>query len=164
MPKITTKIKGNQNFAKTQTVIILNLADRQIEAIARRTEEVIKQKIDERIKRDGSTGKLANSFTTVQITDGWGVGDIAFLNKQAPYWFWQNYGVAQSGRKVPPSSKGAFKSGNPRPVSGGRGSRWGSDGNFFIKPKKPIEAKNYIQATLNEINQIIASVVRTIKL
>ncbi len=161
MAKIDVKIKSN--FAKSQTTFILNLSDRQIEAIARKTELVIKDKITERIERDGSTGNLANSFNTIKITNGWGVGDINFLNKQAPYWYWQNYGIAQSGRRVPPSSKGAFQSGTPRPVPGGSGSRWSSSGQFFINSKKPIEAKNYIQATINEINRIISSVVRTIK-
>ncbi len=162
MAKINVKIKSN--FAKTQTAFILRLSDIQIEAIARKTELVIKEKITERIERDGSTGNLANSFTTVKITGGWGVGDIDFLNKQAPYWYWQNFGIAQSGRKIPPESKGAFGSGKPRPTAGAGGSRWGTTGNFFINPKKPIEAKNYIQATLNEVNKIVSSVVRTIKL
>lgn len=166
MAKITVKIKGNKNFAKVQTQIILNLSDRHIEAIARKTEQVIKQKITERIVREDSTGNLANSFTTVKITGGFGVGDIDFLNKQAPYWFWQNFGVAQSGRKVPPRSRGRFNTGSPQPIAGGGNSRWNqsSTGQFLIDPKKPIEAKNYIQATLNEVNQIVSSVVRTIKL
>ena len=161
MAKVTAKIKSN--LVKSQTTFILNLSDRQIEAIARKTELVIKDKITESIERDGSTGNLANSFTTVKLTDGWGVGDIDLLNKQAPYWFWPNFGIAQSGRRDPPASKGAFKSGNPRPTSGASGSRWGNNGQFFINPKKPIEAKNYIQKTLNEVNQIVSSVVRTIK-
>ena len=161
MAKITANIKSN--FAKSQTAFILRLSDRQIEAIARKTELVIKDKITESIERDGSTGNLANSFTTVKITGGWGVGDIDLLNKQAPQWFWLNFGVAQSGRKVPPSSKGAFQSGNPRPTAGATGSRWGSNGQFFINPKKPIEAKNYIQKTLNEVNQIVSSIIRTVK-
>ena len=161
MAKITAKIKTN--FAKSQTAFILRLSDRQLQAIARKTELVIKDKINESVERDGSTGNLANSFTTVKISGGYGVGDIDLLNKQAPYWFWQNFGVAQSGRRIPPGSKGAFQSGNPRPTSGAGGSRWGSNGQFFIKPKKPIQAKNYISATLNEVNQIVSSVVRTIK-
>ncbi len=166
MAKVTTKIKGNKNFAKAQTTIILNLADRQIEGIARRTEVVIKDKIAERIEREGSTKNLANAFTTVQITDGWGVGDIAFLNQQAPYWFWQNFGKAQSGRTTPPRSRGQFRTGSPQPIAGGGKSRWNqsSTGKYLINPQKPIEAKNYIQATLNEVNQIVSSIVRTIKL
>ncbi len=167
MPNIRVSVEGlGKNFAKIQANIIRNLSDRQIEAIARQTEVVIKQKIAERIEREGSTGNLANSFTTVKITDGWGVGDIDFLNQQAPYWFWQNFGKAQSGRTIPPRSRGRFRTGNPQPVQGGGKSRWNQStgGQFLIDPKKPIEAKNYISATLNEVNQIVSSVVRSIKL
>jgi hypothetical protein len=155
-----------KDFAKIQAQVITRLSERQIEEIARETERVIKAKIKERIEREDSTGNLANSFTTVKITDGWGVGDIDFLNKNANYWYWQNYGVAQSGRKIPPSSRGQFRTGNPAPSSEGGNSRWdqSSNGQFMINPTKAIEAKNYIQATINEINKIISSVVRRVKL
>lgn len=168
MAKVQVTIEGlGKDFAKIQTTIIRKLSDRQIEGIARETEKVIKAKITERsTKRENSTGNLANSFTTVKLSDGWGVGDINFLNKQAPYWFWQNFGKAQSGRTIPPRSRGQFGTGNPQPVAGGGTSRWNqsSNGQFLIDPKKPIEAKNYIQATLNEVNQIVSSVVRRITL
>lgn len=167
MAKIRVSIEGlGKNFAKVQASIIQKLSEKHIEAIARETEAVIKEKIKERIERDGSTGNLANSFTTVKIPGGWGVGDIAFLNTQAPYWYWQNFGKAQSGRTIPPRSRGGFRTGNPQPMAGGGKSRWNqsSNGQYLINPKKPIEAKNYIQATINEVNKIVSSVVRTIKL
>jgi len=67
MAKITAKIKSN--FAKSQTAFILRLSDRQIEAIARKTEQVIQGHIaDTSIKRGTATGNLAVSFTTVKIT------------------------------------------------------------------------------------------------
>jgi len=166
LPNVRVKITGlGQNFVRQQAESIRLLSERQIEEIARETELVIKAKISERIKRDGSTGNLANSFTTVKIAGGWGIGDINFLNQQAPYWYWQNFGKAQSGRTTPPRSKGAFTSGNPAPQSAGGNSRWGqsSTGQYMINPTKPIEAKNYIQATINEINLIISSVVRRTK-
>ena len=162
------KISGlGQNFIRTQVITIRELSERQIEAIARETEVVIQREITARSdKREGSTGKLASSFFTVQLTDGWGVGDIDFLNQNAKYWFWQNFGVAQSGRTIPPASRGRFNSGNPKPSSEGGNSRWNqsSTGEFLIQPNKPIEAKNYIQATVNQINQIVASVTRSIRL
>ena len=34
----------------------------------------------------------------------------------------------------------------------------------MIRPTKAIEAKNYIQATINQVNQIVASVVSRIRL
>ena len=105
-------------------------------------------------------------FFTVQLSDGWGVGDINFLNQNAKYWFWQNFGVAQTGRTIPPASRGRFNSGNPAPQTGGGNSRWNqsSTGEFLIQPNKPIEAKNYIQATINQVNQIIASVTARVRL
>ena len=166
MPKVRVSIKGiGKDFAKIQAQTIARLSERQIEEIARETEKVIKAKIRERIEREGSTGNLANSFTTVKISNGWGVGDINFLNQNAKYWYWMNYGVAQSGRTTPPKSRGAFRTGNPAPSSEGGTSRWNqsSTGQYMINPTKPIEAKNYIQATISEINLIIASVVRSVK-
>lgn len=162
------KITGlGQKFIRTQLITIKQLSDRQIEAIARETEVVIQKEIIARSdKREGSTGKLANGFFALPITDGWGVGDIDFLNQNVKYWYWQNFGVAQTGRTTPPISRGRFNSGNPRPVKEGGNSRWNqsSNGEFLIKPNKPIEAKNYIQATINQVNQIVASVTARIRL
>lgn len=155
-----------QKFVQRQAQFIKRISERQLEAIARETEEVIKQKIRERINRVGSEGNLENSFTTVPLSyAGWGVGDIDFLNKQAPYWYWQNFGVAQSGRTTPPRSRGQFSPGIPEPTQGQSGGRWyqSNTGGFLINPTKPITAKNYIDATLNEVNQIIARVTRRVK-
>jgi hypothetical protein len=168
MPRIKVSIAkfDGTKFIQTQIASIRELADRQIEAIADETVKVIRQKITARIdKRDGSTENLALSFTKIPITGGFGVGDINFLNKQAPYWYWQNFGIAQSGRKIPPANRGAFTSGNPKPNPAGGTSRWGhsSTGKYLIQPKKPIEAKHYIEATINEINQIIQTVIRSVK-
>jgi hypothetical protein len=162
MSIVRVTIEGiGKNFAKIQAQTVARLAERQIEEIARETERVIKQKITERIEREGSTGNLANAFTTVKLANGWGVGDVAYLNSNANYWYWMNFGVAQSGRTTPPRSRGAFRTGNPAPTPGGGTSRWNqsSTGQYLINPIKPIEAKNYIQATISEINRIISTVV-----
>lgn len=167
MANVRVTITGiGKNFASRQAQIITKLADKQIEEIARETERVIRRKIQERSnKREGNTGNLANSFFTVKIQNGWGVGDITYLNQNAPYWYWQNFGVAQSGRTTPPSDYGYFPSGMPR--RGGGGEKWihtGDPDNFYMLPGKPLEAKNYISATLNEVNQIISSVIGRTKL
>ncbi len=76
------KITGlGRDFIRTQVITIKELSERQIEAIAKETEKVIRREIDARIKRDGSTGKLARSFFALPISGGWGVGDIEFLNQ-----------------------------------------------------------------------------------
>jgi len=154
--KVTISGLG-QNFVRTQIASIRLLSERQIEAMARETEIVIQRIIQERIKRDGSTGHMASGFQTVKTTDGWGVGDIDYLNANVKQWYWLNFGVAQSGRTIPPGTnenprirghfsshtKGRFQKGSP---------------SFPMNPTKPIEAMNYIQATLNEVNGIIAKV------
>lgn len=144
-------------FVKTQISTIALIAERQIEAMARETELVIQTKIQERIKRDGSTGHLASSFQAFKTPGGWGVGDIDYLNANAKQWYWLNFGIAQSGRTIPPGTNE-----NPRirghfsPDTKGRFTK-GSP-SFPMNPTKPIEAINYIQATLNEVNGIIAKV------
>lgn len=166
MPSVSVSFPTllSKGFLNRQILRIRKLSERHIEDIAKETARVIKQKITERIERTGSTGNLANSFFAIKITDGWGVGDINFLNQQAPYWYWQNFGVAQSGRKVPPKSKGSFETGTPQPISAGGNSRWTQPGEFFINPSKPISPKNYIQATVAEIGSIVRSVVRRTRL
>lgn len=163
MAKVRVTITGlGKDFAKIQAQTIARVSERQLEEMARETEKVIQAKIQASIEREDSTGNLANSFTTVKIPGGYGVGDIDFLNTNAPQWYWQNFGVAQSGRRIPPPTRGRFNSGNPAPDSAGGKSRWNqsSNGEFFMTPQKPIEPKNYIQQTINEINQIISSVIR----
>ena len=52
MAKVTVKI-NDKNFIRQQIPIIVNLAERQIEAIARETEKVIQAFTTAGIKRDG---------------------------------------------------------------------------------------------------------------
>jgi len=124
MPKVRVSISGlGKDFIRIQASTIQALAEKQVEEIARETEIVIRQKIRERIEREGSTDNLATSFFAVPIVNGWGVGDIDYLNTHAKYWYWQNFGQAQTGRTIPPSTaefprnRGSF-AGSP-PESGG---------------------------------------------
>ena len=163
MSNVRVTITGlGTNFSKVQAQTIAKIASRQIAEIAKETERVIRQKIKETIERTGSTGNLAESFFAFPMTDGYGVGDISYLNANAKQWYWVNFGIAQSGRKVPPRSRGQFRTGSAAPVSGGGNSRWNqsSTGQYMINPTKAISAKNYIQKTVNEINQIISSVLK----
>jgi hypothetical protein len=165
MARITVDIasfSGNR-FVRNQIASIRRISELHLEAVAKETVKVIREKITERITRTGSTGNLSNSFFELKITGGWGVGDIDFLNKQAPYWYWQNYGIAQSGRTTPPSSIGVFSDGSAPNQVGGT-ARWTQPGRFFINPKKPIEAKNYIQATIAELNNIVRTAIRGINI
>lgn len=165
--RVTIKSKGKFGFKQSQ--IIELLSNKHIEAIAKDTETIIKEKIIESLQRPGSTGNLANSFFAERIgIRGWGVGNIPFLNKNASYWRWINYGVAGTGRTTPPPSIGSFSPGNPAPSGGDfRKGRFaqnsGSSGGFLMNPNKPIEPHNYIARTLVQVPGIIKSVLIRIK-
>ena len=78
---------------------------------------------------------------------GYGVGNVAVLNKEAPWWVWLNFGKAGTGRTIPPgtkenpritghfvpTTKGIFTKGQPK---------------FPMNPKKAIKAHNYIEKAL----------------
>lgn len=157
MGNITVKIIGADKFAKEQSIIIKNLVERQIKRIAKLTEDVIREKIRESVQRVGSTGNLANSFYAEKILDGWGVGNINYLNKNAPYWRHVNFGSQAIGanwqHRVP---TGGFSPGEPKPLAGASGSRWQVGGaNYSFIPTKPIAPLNYIAKTLQELNIIV---------
>jgi len=159
----SVKIIGlGKDFERRVIQQVRVIADRQIEQMARETASVMQQKIVERIEREGSTGDLVRGITAFPLDGGgWGVGDIAYLNENVKYWYWQNFGVAQSGRTTPPANYGHFPSGSPK--TGGGKERWihtGNSNDYLIQPNKPIEAKNYIEATIAELRQIIQSNLR----
>lgn len=108
--------------------------------------------IKSNIKRDGSTGNLEKSieykFDNLANHCGFWIGDIDFLNANAKYWHWLNYGVAQSGRTTPPKDFGYFE-----------GSKWihmqSNEKSFWMTPTKPIEAINYIETAIFQLEQDI---------
>jgi len=105
--------------------------------------------------QSGEPTRLENSIGIEFHRFGWGIGNIEKMNQQAPHWHWINFGVAQSGRKIPPSTlefpglkghfepsqNGRFKKGSPK---------------FPIYPKKAISAMNYIDNTRAYINSQIS--------
>lgn len=160
MARVKVEIIGADKFRREQLAFVKNLADKQIREIALITEDVIKQKITDSITRAGSTGNLANSFFAEPITGGWGIGNITFLNVQAPYWRHVNFGsqaIGASHNHLVP--QGAFQPGNSAPVGGGGGQRWQvGSGTFAFRPNQPIAPRNYIAKTLQEIPRITSSV------
>lgn len=161
MSFVRVTISGfNAKDVRIESEIIKLLASEEIEKIAKLTEQVIRFNIQTSIERSGSTGNLALAFVAEPIPGviGWGVGNIEFLNRTVPYWYWINYGVAQTGRRIPPGtdfdpaikghfdapSQGRFQKGQPL---------------FPMIPTKPIAAHNYIARTLAQQNQIISSVI-----
>lgn len=159
-------IKGITKFKTTQFKTIQELSERQLEVLAKETEILIQRKITESIQRPGSTGDLANSFFAEQTINGWGIGNISFLNQNAKQWYWINYGVAQTGRSIPPNTKGTFSPGNPKPDSSSfRNGRFKQSSNgYLMKPNKPIEPHNFIARTLQQIPILISNVLSKVKL
>lgn len=158
MSSVRVNITGlGAKFENEQKAFLSILADTQVEAMAKETESVIKQKIKDSIQRPGSTGNLANNFYAEKISDrAWGIGNIAVLNTNAKYWKWLNYGVAGTGRRIPPSSMGSFSPLAIAPDAGlFREGRFVQDGSFPMTPTKAIEPHNYIEKTLSEIPNII---------
>lgn len=119
------------------------------EKIGMETAQEIRNIIEQNTKRPGSTGKLRDSVDFEPLPDGWGVGNIAKMNSQVPYWRAQNYGSSHIvGLKLP---KGGFTPGEAKPNSDSfRAGRWQTGaGEFHAKIKKPIPAMNYVQKGIN---------------
>jgi len=151
------------------------LANKQIEAVADATVESVRRFISEGIKRDASTGNLAASFMKEKTDDGWGVGNIEFLNKHAPYWRHINYGSFAIGanwrHKVRP---GMFFPGEAQPDSmyAGEGNqgpdRWmspvaGTGSLYSFIPTKAIKAHDYIEHTWNDVFSRIPNIIKNVK-
>ena len=158
--------KSQDKFVKEVVAEIIDFKENFMEQLALETAKTMKAKITESVKRPGSTGNLAQSIFALKTAEGWGVGDIDYLNKKAPYWRHVNSGSEAIGANwqhlVP---KGSFHPGLPRPDSSAfREGRWvtnlsdGEGKTYAFIPKKPIPPMNYIEKTLNELNSIISHV------
>ena len=96
------------------------------------------------------TGKLASRMVAEKIPYGWGVGDIATLDSEVPYW---NHidkgseGIGANWQHYLP--KGLWVNG-----------RWveSNDGFYGIQPQSPIPAMNYISETIVKM-QIIEKII-----
>jgi hypothetical protein len=115
-------------------------------------------------KRPGGDNKLEESieyqfFNEAGKGYGFWIGNIDTMNLMAPFWRWLNWGVAKSGRTIPPGYdenpkiRGEFK-----PGSGiGRFEK----GFYPMTPRKAITAMNYIEVATfqitNEVNQLVAT-------
>jgi len=85
---------------------------------------------------------------------GFAIGDTDKLNQKVPYWYWINYGIAQTGTTIPGGGNfvklGQFNAGNPKPEYGEKAGRW-ITGDFqegkkySFKPYRPMPAWHYIE-------------------
>jgi len=90
---------------------------------------------------------LKDQIHAEKIDGGYGVGNISILNLKAKWWRWLNYGIAGTGRRIPPGTKE-----NPRItghfVPGTKGIFTKGQPKFPIDPKKAIKPHNYIERAL----------------
>ncbi len=157
MARISAFIIGDLNgFVLTQTKNITKIRKGHTRALALESQKIIRRIITSKIQRPGSTGRLAKFVGDVEFLSNGeaGVGNIDVLNVRVKYWHWQNFGVAQTGRKRPPKSVGFFSPGNPQPNAGSfqEGRFVQSSDGFLLTPGKDVPAMNYIEGTLGEIN------------
>jgi len=163
MANFKIKIEGLTEFGKIQLETIAHVAEEHISRIAKTSALVMREHVRASIQRPNSSGNLERAIFAQPIDNlSWGVGNIEYMNKTVPYWAWINYGVAGTGRRVPPATTGSFNPGNPKPEAGSfRQGRWIHGGEYFMQPNRPIQPHNFIQRTIDQQNQIIASVLNS---
>ena len=99
------------------------------------------------------TGRLADAFFKEQVSKyHWGVGKIDYLNDEVPYWRHVNFGSVAIGADwqhfLP---KGFWDNG-----------RWveSDTGYSGVMPNTPIQAHNYIEKTIADMELAIEQVKR----
>jgi hypothetical protein len=156
MKIIYTEIdKGGKNLEKELLQHAVREEERILERLARIAEQAIKEHIRAGLRKpEYSSGNLERNFYAHKFSEGglygWAIGDIAELNEKANYWRHINYGSEEIGanwQHVLP--KGYWVDG-----------MWveDSDRGFFTTPETPIEARDYIEKTLLDLESAIQRV------
>lgn len=88
-----------------------------------------------------------------------GIGNIAKLKSNAPYWEVLDQGGYIPYSTVKGAPLGSFEGFPPDQLGGNQ--NWERSGNkgFFIKPKKPIEPVGYIASALRNIDKLLKQVI-----
>ena len=138
----------------------------KLEVLGKAVHTFMQKTITSNIKRPGSTGNLVRSIQYDKLEGGgfW-IGDINHLNEFAKQWRWLNYGMAGTGRKVPPGTdenpriKGMFSPGEGKPMGSAFGQGRFRKGFYAMNPKKAITAINYIEKSIFKLENEIVSVI-----
>jgi hypothetical protein len=156
MISVKTKFLGTtpQSFSAQLQIQFITAKDALI-ALGEQTVEQMRNSIT--VSRDGSTGRLKKAITS-EFTDlgpvgcSVGVGKIADLNANAPYWRVQNFGgfIPAGGKTI----FGSFNGNPPDPALRGTGKgtehfELGGGQVYAMTPRYPIAPKNYIEKTIN---------------
>jgi len=148
--RVTVRDKVGGDFVTRELKRIKVGSDLDLKHIAETCEGIIQDTI--MTKADKPTGHLASLMIAEKIPNGWGVGDIDTLDKDAPYWNHIDKGSEGIGANwehyLP---KGFWQNG-----------RWVvSDKGFSgIKPKTPIPAMNFIAITLQRMESYILKILK----
>ena len=134
---------------------LISVADAEAQRVVKRLAEIAETSIKMWIMNTSKmpTGALASAFFKEQTgTYSWGVGKVSYLNENAPYWMHINAGSlsisANWDHKLP---LGHWEEG-----------RWiegEGENNFFATPSTPIQAHNYIEKTIADIEIAIQKVI-----
>jgi len=143
--RVSIRDKTGKDFRTTEIARISSMSKLDTERLARACEKVIQQTI--MTKSAHPTGHLASKFLAGSIPNGWGVGDIATLDTEVPYW-----------NHVDKGSEGIGANWNHfLPKGFWFNGQWvvdGEEGFSGIKPKTPIQALNYISETLAQMQSL----------
>jgi hypothetical protein len=122
---------------------------------------------DKKRPQNGEPLALENHIKSEDITDGWGVGNIEELEQYAPYWAAVNYGSSHMvGRRVPDGHFSPIEA-QPDPsffrqdrwVVGGGDPSVKGDGKYSFIVGKPIPPMNYIEQTMDWLNEKLDALV-----
>jgi len=152
MSVLNTRVLTKPNQIKEWLVAV---AEQEAERVSRRLAEMAELSIKTWILNTSKmpTGSLADAFFKEQIGKySWGVGEISYLNNSVPYWRHVNFGseaINANWQHILP--QGHWENG-----------RW-AEGNgpddFFVVPNTPIQAHNYIEKTIADLEVAIQQVI-----
>lgn len=147
--KVAFRDKVGKDFITQEIKRIGLISEKDTQRLAKECEKIIQQTIMN--KAEKPTGYLASKFLAERIPNGWGVGDIATLDKEAPYWNHIDKGSEAIGANwqhwLP---KGYWQDG-----------RWVESGDgYYAMPKTPIKPLNYIADTLAIMEVVTPEILR----
>lgn len=147
--KVTMRDKVGKDFRVEEKKYIEGLSERDTRRLAEECSKIIQETIIRKSK--DSKGYMGSFFYPSPIVNGWGVGDVAELDSDCPWWYHQEVGSVALGanwqHKLPPGHW--------------VGGRWvESEGGYSAIPQSPLPAKNYIADTLATMELLIPQILK----
>ena len=141
--------KDNKTLSENVVALTKDLSEKHTKILADAHKKELDKSIEDTRERTMKPvgDHLKDQIHVEKIDNGYGVGNISVLNIKAKWWRWINYGIAGTGRRIPPGTKD-----NPRItghfVPGTKGIFTKGQPKFPIDPKKAIKAHNFIEKSL----------------